>query len=241
MDITLPTKKSGVTRKSPRFMIIFSKPKAGKTTALSLLDNNLLIDLENGAGFVDALKIEASTIQELLKIGDAIEKAGKPYKFITLDTATALEDDIIMPLAIKIYKNTPMGSSYTGDDLRKLPNGAGYLYIREAFKYVINKFTNLCDTLILSAHCLEKQIDKEGKEMYELEIDLSGKLKRIMASEADAIGYLYRKGNQTFLNFNGGGDLIIEARSPHLSNKEFLLVEKNDQGQFINNWNQIFI
>jgi hypothetical protein len=135
-----------------------------------------------------------------------------------------------------------MGSTYTGDDLRKLPNGAGYLYIREAFKYVIDRFTNACDTLILTAHCLEKQIDKEGKEMFELEMDLSGKLKRVMASKADAIGYLYRKGNQTFLNFNGGGDTIIEARSPHLTNKEFLLVERDEKtGQFINYWNKIFI
>ena len=59
----------------------------------------------------------------------------------------------------------------------------------------------MCETLILTAHCLEKQIDKEGKEMFELEMDLSGKLKRVMAAKADAIGYLYRKDNQTFLNF----------------------------------------
>jgi hypothetical protein len=242
MDITLPTKKSGVTRQSPRFMIIFSKPKAGKTTALSLLENNLLVDMEHGAEFVEAMKIEANTIQELLGIVDAVEKGGKPYKYITLDTATALEDELIMKLAIKMYRNTIMGSAYTGDDLRKLPNGSGYLYIREAFKYVIDRFTNACDTLILTAHCLEKQIDKEGKEMFELEMDLSGKLKRVMASKADAIGYLHRKDNNTYLNFNGGGDLIIEARSPHLTGKEFLLVEKDlKTGQFINHWNQIFI
>jgi hypothetical protein len=125
MELKLPTKKSGVTRSSPRFMIVFSKPKSGKTTAMSLLEDNLIIDLEKGAGFVDALKMEANTIQELLAIGDAIEKAGKPYKYITLDTATALEDEIIMRLAIKIYKSTIMGKGYDGDDLRKLPNGAG--------------------------------------------------------------------------------------------------------------------
>jgi hypothetical protein len=241
-ELKLPKVRSGVTRKSPRFMIIFSKPKTGKTTALAMLDNNLLVDLENGAGFVDGMTIQANTIQELLKIADLVEAEGRPYKFITLDTATALEDDLIMPLAIKLYRNTPMGKSYDGDDLRKLPSGAGYLYIREAFKYIIDRFAGLTETLILTAHCLEKQIDKEGKEMFELEMDLSGKLKRIMASKADAIGYLHRKGNQTYLNFNGGGDTIIEARSPHLTNKEFLLIEKDEKtGTFKHNWNQIFI
>jgi len=241
-EMILPTKKSGVVRQNPKFMIVFSKPKSGKTTAMALLEDNLIIDMEKGAGFVDTIKVEANTIQELLKWAEMIEKEGKPYKYITLDTATALEDDLIMPLAIKIYKNSPMGKAFDGDDLRKLPNGAGYLYIREAFKYVVDRFTNLCETLILTAHCLEKQVDKEGKEMFELEMDLSGKLKRIMASKADAIGFLYRKGNQTFLNFNGGGDTIIEARSPHLTNKEFMLVEKDlKTGEYTNNWNQIFI
>ena len=240
-ELILPRGKSGIVKKSPNFMIIFSKPKVGKTTALSLLEGNLIIDLENGSDFVDATKIKAKTIQELLKIADLIEAEGKPYKYITLDTATALEDELIMPLAIRIYNKTPMGRSFEGDDLRKLPSGAGYLYIREAFKYVIDRFTGLSETLILSSHCLEKQIDKEGKEMFELEMDLSGKLKRIMASKADAIGYMHRKQNQTYLNFNGGGDVIIEARSEHLSGKEFLLIEKDDKGKFINHWDQIFI
>lgn len=241
-EIVLPKAKSGVTQKSPNFMIIFSKPKAGKTTALSLLENNLIIDLEKGSRFVDALKVEVSTIQELLKVADAIKEAGNPYKYVTLDTATKLEDDIIMPLAIRIYKNTPMGKDYQGDDIRKLPNGAGYLYLREAFKYVIDKFKDSCRTVILTAHCVEKQIDKEGKEMFELEMDLSGKLKRIISADADAIGYLTRKGTQTYLNFNGGGDAIIEARSEHLAGKEFLLVEKDEKtGKFINHWDQIFI
>lgn len=236
----LPKAKTPASRKSPKFLIVFGKPKSGKTTALSLLDNNLIIDLEDGTDFVDALRVKPTDVKELLEVATAIKEAGKPYKYITLDTATALEDDYIMKLAIRMYKATPMGANYTGDDLKKLPNGAGYLYIRDAFKYVIDKFTELCDCLILVAHCNEKQIDKEGKEMYELEMDLTGKLKRVISAKADAIGYMYRKNNQTFLNFNGGGDMIIESRAEHLAGKEFMLIEKTDKG-FINNWNQIFI
>lgn len=241
MSITLPSRKSGVKRSNPEFMIMFGKPKNGKTTALSLLDNCLIIDLEGGSRYVDALSVEVNDIRELFQVAKQIEEAGKPYKYIALDTATKLEDELIMPLAIRNYKNTPMGKSYDGDDLRKLPNGAGYLYLREAFKQVITRFKDLCDTLILVSHCNEKMIEKEGKEMFELEMDLSGKLKRIIAAQADAIGYLYRKGNQVFLNFNGGGDAIIEARSPHLSNKEFLLTEKNEEGLFKHNWDKIFL
>jgi hypothetical protein len=37
----------------------------------------------------------------LLDAGKAIKEAGKPYKYVTIDTVTALED-MVMPLAIKL-------------------------------------------------------------------------------------------------------------------------------------------
>lgn len=133
-----------------------------------------------------------------------------------------------------------MGKGWNGDDVKKLPQGAGYLYLREAFKYVIDMFTPLCETLILSAHCKEKQIDLDGKEMFEMEPDLTGKLKSIISAKADAIGYVYRNKNKTMVNFMGGDNYIVESRAEHLSNKEFVLVEKTDSG-FIHHWDNIFI
>jgi len=238
----LPTEKRKVLRQNPKFMVIFGKPKVGgKTTAMSLLENNLIIEMEDrGADFVSGLVVNAATTRDLFEIYEAIKAAGNPYKYITLDTATAMEDNIIQSLAAKFYKSTPMGKAYTGDDIRRLPQGAGWTYWRQAFNYIIDMFTPLCDCLILVAHCNEKQIDKEGKEMYEFELDLSGKLKKIIAARADAIGYTYRKGNQTIINFNGGSDFIVGARSEHLADKEFVLVEKTEKG-FIHNWDQIFI
>lgn len=134
----LPKVKTKSTRKDPKSMVIFSQPKMGKTTALSGLDNCLIIDLEQGSEFVDALKFdvigEAEKAEKLPiiilkqlinKIKEENKKLGKyVYKFIALDTATALED-IVKPLAVKLYQNTPMGRNFVGDDVTTLPNGAG--------------------------------------------------------------------------------------------------------------------
>lgn len=239
--IKIPKEKVPARRVNPKTMIIFGKPKNGKTTVLTMLDDCLIIDLERGTETYDALAVQVNNIVDLFEVLRQIEEAERPYRFIALDTITKLEDEIIMPYAIKLYKNTPMGANYTGDDLRKLPNGAGYLYIREAMKDVVNRFSQVCDTLILVGHCNEKQIEKEGKEMYEMELDLSGKFKRILSANVDTIGFLYRKDNVTYLNFNGGGDAIIESRIPHLANKEFVLMEKHpDKGEFVHNWSEIF-
>ena len=104
--LVLPTKKVSATRVNPKRLIVYSKPKTGKTTAFAGLDNNLIIDLENGTDYVDALKVKANNLKELLDIGKQVIAAGKPYKFITIDTVTALEE-MVAPLAVKKYRATP--------------------------------------------------------------------------------------------------------------------------------------
>ena len=47
------------------------------------------------------------------------------YKYITIDTISALEENYAIDLALKIYKDTPMGKNFQGTDVRTLPNGAG--------------------------------------------------------------------------------------------------------------------
>ena len=245
--IELPKTPSKALTKNPNFMIIFSKPKAGKTSAFSKLKNNLIIDLEDGSDFVEGLKIKANSVVELSEIKKSLiyqKEQGFQYDYITIDTATALED-MVNDLAITLYKKTPMGKNYgtkSGeDDIKKLPNGAGYLYLREAFLMVVEGFKPLAkECLILSGHVADKLVNKNGEETSEMSLDLSGKLGRIIYSRADAVGFLYRKENKCMLNFNGGGDCIIEARSEHLAGKEFVLTEKTDKG-ISDNWNQIFI
>ena len=60
--IELPTKKVAITQVNPSKLILFSSPKAGKTSALAMLENNLILDLEDGAGYVNALKINVKDI-----------------------------------------------------------------------------------------------------------------------------------------------------------------------------------
>ena len=68
----LPTQKVKAETNSPKNMVIFSKPKVGKTTLLSQLDNCLIIDLEDGSDYVDALKIKAHTVADIVTIGNMI-------------------------------------------------------------------------------------------------------------------------------------------------------------------------
>lgn len=242
--IVLPIEKTKAKVENPRFLIIFGKPKMGKTTIVAALEDNLIIDLEGGSQFMDALSIQARTVEELGEIANAIREkikqtGKKPYKYITIDSGTVLEE-IVKPFALKLYQSTPMGKKYN-DDILKLPNGAGYMYVREAFEKVRTMFMNLTVNFILVCHCKDTMINKEGKEMSEMSVDLSGKLARITMAAADAIGYLYRDKKQTILNFNGGGDFICEARAPHLRGKEIVIAESDENNVVHVDWTKVFL
>lgn len=90
------------------------------------MPESLLIDTEGGSSYVSAVKVKATTIPELTEVCKAILDAGKPYKFLILDTITALEE-MCKPLAAKLYMSTPMGKNYTGgaEGILNLPQGAG--------------------------------------------------------------------------------------------------------------------
>lgn len=255
MSFELPTKKVEATRINPKKIIIFSVPKSGKTEAVSRLENNLILDLEDGSGFVSGLKVNVfdiakenniSPLQALRQVIDKIKESndknkGFTYKYITIDTVSALEENYALDLALKLYKDTPIGRNFQGDDVRKLPNGAGYQYLREAVIIILNELEVLCDTLIILGHTKDKLVDKEGKEMTTQGLDLAGKLGSIVCSQSDAIAYLYRKDNQTIANFKPSESLTVGARPNHLKNKEIVLLESDADGNITSHWDKIFV
>ncbi len=241
----LPDKKSAPLSQNPKNLILFSKPKVGKTELLAGLEDCLIIDLENGTDYVEAMKVKASSVKDIKTIGQAIIQANKPYKYIAVDTITALEE-MCIPYAEQLYSNTPMGKNWFTKGkaeygtILNMPQGAGYPYLREAFSKVIDYIKTLAPHVILVGHVKDTVIDKNGTDVNALELDLTGKIKRITCANSDAIGYLYRKGKQNILSFNTTDDIACGARPTHLRNKEIVVSEMTDKG-VITHWDQIFI
>jgi len=143
MPITLPREKVKATRLSPEILIIYSAPKTGKTTSLTQLDDNFIIDLEKGTARYDALAVQANTYQELQDVLIALatefqSNGGKPiHKYGSIDTLDALEE-IAVHKGAEMYGNTAMGKSWFDakyskpgviiakrDNITNLPNGTG--------------------------------------------------------------------------------------------------------------------
>ena len=219
------------------------------------MENSLLIDLEEGSDFVDAVKIKARSWEDLKVIGQEIRKAGNPYQYLILDTITALEE-ICIPYAEVLYSKKPMGKAwfkkdaagnldkasgkYNYGNILNLPKGAGYSYLREAVSKVIDYVKSLAPRTILVGHIKDVQLEKAGAEFTSSDLDLTGKIKRILSSQSDAIGYLYRKGNQNILSFATSDAVACGARPSHLRNKEIVVSEMTEDG-LVTHWDRIYI
>ena len=266
-NIVLPTERRKATDYNPRLMVLFGKPKSGKSLLMASLDNNLIIDLEDGYRALDVMAVQARSAQDIFEIKNLIkqkndENEGKPfYRFITIDNATRLEEMAVAYAAV-LYRKTQMGVNFgykkdkignilkdkngnkvidSKADVRQLPQGSGYLYMRNAIKEMVNMFKPLCDTLILVCHVKDKQIKKNDPETTEMAVDLAGKLGDIICGEADAIGYVSRQGNKTSISFVGGGDAIRGSRPLHLREKVFQVAESDKDGNIKVDMSQIFL
>ena len=244
--LVLPKEKSVPKINNPKFLILAGRPKAGKSTLMTALEDNLIIDLEDGYQALSALVVQARSINDFAEIANALkaeinDNEGKfPYKYITIDNATRLEE-MCLPYATQLYRQTPMGKNYQGTDVKTLPNGSGYMYLRQAVRKVIDMFRGLCETFILITHTKDRQINFEGTEVNEIAIDLAGKLGDILCGEADAIGYVYRKKNETIISFEGGEGTVREARANHLRGKKIVVAESDDDNNITFHMDRIFL
>ena len=247
MSLTLPTSKIPASTTNPKFLVLIGREKVGKTSALAQLDNNLIIDLEGGSTFVDAMAIQCRTISDLGEAASAIRAKNKEvghnfYRHITIDNATSLEE-ICLGYAATLYRQQPVGKNWTGTDVRTLPQGSGYYYLRTAVLKVIDMFKELCDEFILVGHIKDAIIDdpSTGEELTERSLDLVGKLAGMVCRRCDGVGYMYRSGNEVHIKFKADKNIAMGCRSDHLRNKDIVISEMDDEtGVLTTHWDKIF-
>jgi len=239
--LVLPTEKVLRLTNSPENMIIYSKPKVGKTTQLAALENNLIIDLEKGTNKIDALKVQANSLTELHQVIQAIHKSEHKYDYVSIDTISRLEEWCEWD-ATAVYMKSPMGKKFNRkvdeydnlviDEFGKssvlprkawkscltLPKGAGYMYLRNSFKKWLFMLMDLAPRVIFVAHLKDSSAEINGKEVATKDLALTGMLKTITAGMVDAIGYVYWEGEDLKISFRSQNGVEANARCEHLKN-----------------------
>ena len=238
----IPKEKIKRKTDNPKNLIMFGLPKVGKTTLLSMLPKCLIIDFEDGTDYVESYAVKISNYKQLFALAKELKETPGQFDFVAFDTTTALED-LALPYANKLYRDTVMGKNFDeGENVLKLPNGAGYQYLREAVQKMIGWFEKTVPNIILVGHVKDKSLNENGTELNVKDLDLTGKIGRILSAASDAICYIYRdtETGNVMANFGDGSSVLCGSRISQLSGKTILLSEKLEDDTIKTYWENIY-
>lgn len=198
------------------------------------------MDFEQGTTYVDALKVQINSLKELKECIKAIKDAGKPYKYITIDTITAVEE-MAKPLALQMWQNSPLYTTkYEVKDITQVPQGAGYSFWRQAIEVIIDLIASATDNIILCGHVKDAALAENVTGSIK-QLDLTGKVSRILSARSDAIGFVHRDEDSNLcINFGQSGEVLTGARPKHLANKDVIVAERQEDGTFVSHWERIY-
>lgn len=255
--LILPREKRKPKSVNPGVTIIYAVPKAGKTKIVSQIPNSLLVELEpRGADYVEANVIEAKSPKEFEAICNQIIAEGCPYETVIYDTITKLDEwseivgtmnymgksqgsrfNVIPGTVQKLRPNDPRFET-----VHELGNGNGYKYSRDQMADWYNLMAKTAKHVILIAHVKDKFIEakKSGDTVETSDINLTGKVKGMYCSRADAVGNFFRRGNEGIINFNNENSIVCGGRCPHL-NGEIIISRKLEDGSVETYWDKIFL
>ncbi len=240
-------------------LVVFGFNKVGKTSNLMQLPNSFVLDLEGSCMYYPGKYINLKEFEIENKVGPATavlrvaemisaknkEKGSPIYDYIIIDSLSKLED-IALNYATYLYKNSIVGANFTGTDVTaELAKGAGYLWLWKAFERLLSPYKGLAKTLILVGRVKESSVNKGEQEIEALDLDLTGKLKKIVGYDCSAIGIMKKQegeANTNILSFvNSSDNLATGARVAHLSGKEFVISKYDPvSGNLETYWEEIF-
>jgi hypothetical protein len=211
--------KRKAVSKNPKTMLLYGAPKVGKTTALSQLDDCLIIDTEDGANMIEGYIESVKNRQELIEL---LQKAqeGHSYKYVALDTIDR----------IATWAEKAVCEEESVQAVQDLAFGKGFAMVREKVLNTVSILKEIFPHVIIIGHRKWARAVVDSKAIVEPEsLDLTGKLKNMLMADCDAIGYVYRDEdlNKLMVSFQANEALEAGSRSPHLRGKEMELTWNN--------------
>ena len=212
--------KRKVVSINPSSLLLYGAPKVGKTSMLSSLDDCLIIDTEKGARMIEGYIQEVNSRDELINtLIDIKDSKDISYKYIAIDTI----DKVAEWAERRVCEEEGVKS------IADLAFGKGYGLVREKVTKTVSAFKEVAEHLIIIGHRKVAYAVTEGNPIVVPEsLDLTGKLKNVIMSSCDAIGYVYRNDKEDLMvSFKANEAIEAGSRCAHLKGKEVKFEWKN--------------
>ena len=141
---------------NPKVLLLYGAPKVGKTTALSQLNDCLIIDTEDGANMVEGYIETVKNREELIELLKQA-KEGHDYKYVAIDT--------IDKIALWAEKTVCQEESVV--NIADLPFGKGFGMMREKVLNTVNILKEIFPHVIIIGHRKWAKAVLESKAIVE--------------------------------------------------------------------------
>ena len=167
-----------------KYLLIYGKPKTGKTTMASRFPKNLLIAFEKGYNAIDGIKaVDINKWAEFRQVLRQLEKpeAQAMYDTITIDTTT---------IAYEMCEQFVCSQNGV-QSIRDIPWGQGWSLTKKEFESCLRKITMLGYGLVLISHIeTRKEKTSDDSEIEILAPSMPKRCYEVVNQIVDIIGYI---------------------------------------------------
>ena len=201
-----------------KYLLIYGKPKTGKTTMASRFPKNLLIAFEKGYNAIDGIKaVDVNKWSEFRQVLRQLEKpeAQEMYDTITIDTTT---------IAYEMCEQFVCSQNGV-QSIRDIPWGQGWALTKKEFETCLRKITMLGYGLVLISHIeTRKEKTADDSEIEILAPSMPKRCYEVVNQIVDIIGYIATEwddeGNsQRWLYTRQTPTVMAGSRFPYLAPK----------------------
>ena len=237
-----------------KYVLLYGKPKSGKTTAATAFPKSLLIAFEKGYNAIGGVRaVDITKWSDYKMVIRQLEKpeARELYETIIIDTISIAYD----------YCEQYICAQNGVQKIADIPWGGGYSAAKKEFESTLRKITMLGYGIVLIAHSTSR-IEKtaEGSELEIISPDMPGRASEICNGLVDIIGYIggeYDKDNNfiRYLYTRETPTLFAGSRFKYLKpkikfgynelveaiNEAIDLAEKNDGAVVVDKANTVMV
>ena len=167
-----------------KYLLLYGKPKTGKTTMASRFPKNLLIAFEKGYNAIDGIKaVDVNKWSEFRQVLRQLEKpeAQAMYDTITIDTTT---------IAYEMCEQFVCSQNGV-QSIRDIPWGQGWSLVKKEFESCLRKITMLGYGLVLISHIeTRKEKTSDDSEIEILAPSMPKRCYEVVNQIVDIIGYI---------------------------------------------------
>jgi len=195
--VTLRPVTTGVQTR-PKRLLIYGPGGVGKSQLASLVPGALVLDLEGGTAHLDVARVDLRgatlpTIRAHLHAADL----WSPYRAVVLDTATALEEQVVAHTLATVPVGQNGGAATT---VESYGYGKGYQHVYDQFLPVLGDLDRIVESgrhvVVIAHECVADAPNPAGDDFQRYEPRLQGpksgraSIRDRVFEWADVVGYL---------------------------------------------------